>query len=203
MTQSRIAGVSRETFEQLEDYAVLIQKWNPTINLVGKSTIQDLWHRHIEDSLESVHLAQNTKGPWLDMGSGGGFPGIVAAIVVQSQRKTILIESDQRKSTFLRTVIRQLNLNATVVSKRIEDVTNQKATTVTARALAPLVRLLELSLQHISPNAEMIFPKGQKWEQEVLQARQSFAFELESHPSMTQEGSVNLHIKDLQRYDET
>ncbi len=103
-------NVSRETYERLEIFADLLMKWNPRINLVAKSTIGSLWERHIRDSLQLLQLLDAPVPIWADLGSGGGFPGLVVAIVAAetgNPATTTLVESDQRKATFLRTVLRE------------------------------------------------------------------------------------------------
>ena len=120
-----IAGinVSRETMDRLESFAALAKKWNPSINLVARSTLADLWDRHIVDSAQVYRFAPQNAVHWVDIGSGGGFPGIVVAAMAKElspNTKFTLIESDQRKSTFLRTAARELDLKLTVLADRIE-----------------------------------------------------------------------------------
>jgi len=143
--------VSRETFERLELFSALISKWNPVINLVSKSTIADLWNRHIVDSTQFYQPNLSPK-VWLDIGSGGGLPGVVlAAILTEKSPETEIrfIESDMRKSTFLRTALREMGLQGTVITDRIEAVTPQQADMISARALADLTTLFDLSSRHL------------------------------------------------------
>lgn len=116
-------SVSRETMDRLTAYQALIQRWNPRINLIAPSSLPDLRHRHIEDCLQISRLIAPDTGLWTDFGSGGGLPGLVLAIAnAESDTRFLLVESDQRKATFLRTVIRELGLqNATVSTARIES----------------------------------------------------------------------------------
>ena len=107
-------NVSRETYDDLTRYAELVGRWTQKINLISKASLQDIWQRHIWDSAQIYDLGE-PEGTWLDIGSGGGFPGIVVAIMAKRDncaRKGVLVESDQRKAAFLRTVIRELQLNA-------------------------------------------------------------------------------------------
>ena len=194
--------VSRETKSDLQIFADLVQKWSPKINLVAKSTIADVWTRHIIDSLETIVCVQRNRGTWVDLGSGGGFPGAVAAIVHKKERFGFkFVEADKRKSAFLRTVVRELKLNADVISERIESIGGLNADILTARALAPLPKLLSLSLRHIQPETQLVFPKGQQWEEEIVAARTCFDFDLEVQPSLTQEGTVNLVLRNLKRHE--
>ena len=138
---SAALNVSRETKARLEIYAELLRKWNPKINLVSKGTIDDLWSRHIIDSAQIYALACHPIEHWIDLGSGGGFPGLVIAIMAAdrgSPGKTTLVESDARKCAFLRTVIRETGANATVMNERIEVLPSLEADILSARALGSL-----------------------------------------------------------------
>lgn len=111
--------VSRETSDRLRLLADLLQKWNPKINLVSRSTLETLWDRHILDSAQIFDLVLHPVDHWVDIGSGGGFPGLVVAILAAEKdpaQKTTLIESDQRKCAFLRTVLRETGVSATVLT---------------------------------------------------------------------------------------
>ena len=122
-------NVSRETYDKLRAYEALIQKWNPSINLVAKSTLSSVWNRHIMDSAQVYFAAVDDRSStWTDIGSGGGLPGIVVATLAQGDGQQInvtMVESDKRKSVFLRTAIRELNLSsAKVINERIESAQN-------------------------------------------------------------------------------
>ncbi|WP_411957279.1 16S rRNA (guanine(527)-N(7))-methyltransferase RsmG [Paracoccus homiensis] len=188
--------VSRETTDRLDAYQDLIRKWNPRINLVAPSTLDDLKGRHIDDCLQLAAQVSTVSGSWVDIGSGGGFPGIVLAIALADQDLSItLIESDQRKSTFLRTAIRELDLkNAQVLTARIERATRQNADYLSARALAPLPRLMPYLTRHLGANGQAWLMKGQRWQDEVDEARQAWAFDVESYESVTQPGAAILKI---------
>ncbi len=193
-------NVSRETFERLSVYAELLKKWNPKINLVSKSTIAGLWTRHIEDSLQVYRYGPKQQEHWADFGSGGGFPGLVAAICLAEENphtKVTLVESDQRKSAFLRTVLRETNVKATVVSDRIEAVSPLGADVISARALANLSMLLGFAHQHLAEGGMCLFPKGISWEKEVEEARKQWFFDMEVSNSRTDAGAVVLRIKGL------
>ena len=194
--------VSRETLQKLKAFEALLIKWNKSINLVSPKTIPDLWARHIEDSLETALCLTNPTGHWVDLGSGGGFPGIIAAA---SSRELpgitdfTLIESDKRKCAFLRAAVRELGLSAKIVAQRIDEVPKQNADIVSARALASLTELLAYAVRHAKSSAHLVFPKGVTWKTEVDAARKVFEFDLEVVPSVTQEGSVNLVIQGARR----
>ncbi|MTJ04606.1 MAG: 16S rRNA (guanine(527)-N(7))-methyltransferase RsmG [Sediminimonas qiaohouensis] len=195
-------GVSRETMDRLRILADLLEKWNPRINLVSKTTLGDLWERHIHDSAQLLRLCDSPANHWLDIGSGGGFPGLVIAAMsneINAPRSVTLVESDIRKAEFLRTVVRQAGLNARVVAKRIEDVPPQEADIVSARALAPLGKLFELIERHMAPDAICLFPKGARWRAEVEAAQAAWAFDYEAIKSETDEDAVILKIGGLIR----
>lgn len=193
--------VSRETLAKLGLYAALLEKWNPKINLVSRSTIPDLWQRHIWDSAQIYPMAP-AGDLWLDIGSGAGFPGLVAAVLAvqfNPLQKFRLVESDQRKAAFLRTVIRELGLNATVDAKRVEELPAANADILSARALADLSILLTFADRHLSPTGTAIFLKGETWENEVEAARTLWHFECEKRTSQTDPNAAILLIKGIHR----
>ena len=195
-----VAGlnVSRETKANLRDYANLLVKWNQKINLVSASTIADLWSRHIVDSAQIYNLCTDVQGVWADLGSGGGFPGLVIAIIAKELNpdlKVVLVESDQRKATFLRTVIRETSLSATVKIERIETLKPIGADIVSARALADLSELLGFAQRHLRPDGTALFQKGAIWQKELVQARKSWSFQSEHFTSVTAPQAVILKIE--------
>ena len=197
-----MTGVSRETSDDFAQYANLVRKWSPTINLVARSQLADLEERHIADSQQLIPLVPAQAISLTDIGSGGGFPGLVLAIAAKQSspgRTFTLIESDQRKATFLRTVVRDLSLNATVLAKRIEAVSIPPSDVVTARALAPLAELLAHAAHLLKPDGTAIFPKGETWEEELNSARQRWSFSCQAIPSGTRTNARILVIKDLSR----
>ena len=194
--------VSRETLDRLERYAGLIVKWNRSINLVAESTEADLWSRHFVDSAEAFKIAEIHTGSWLDMGSGGGFPGAVVAIVAAEHAPDLsvtCIEADIRKAAFLRTLSSAIGVPFGVLSRRIEEVPAHKANVVSARALSPLTRLLEHAELHLADNGIAVFHKGESWQEEVDKALATWDFSVDIHGSPTNPGSVLLTIGDLKR----
>ena len=191
--------VSRETLEKLRAYADLIRKWTPKINLVAKSTLSDLEDRHIWDSAQ-VYAPHD--GAWADFGAGGGMPGVVIAVLAQADDQGLsvtLVESDQRKATFLRTCARELDVPINVVARRIEDVPPLGANTISARALAPLHALLGHAHQHLAPAGTCFFQKGARWQDEVASALENWRFSYEAMQSKTNTEAVVLKIKDITR----
>ncbi|ODM42234.1 16S rRNA (guanine(527)-N(7))-methyltransferase RsmG [Cereibacter johrii] len=192
--------VSRETSEKLSHFVALVEKWNKAVNLIGRSTVDSIWTRHVLDSAQlRAHLALRPR-LWLDLGSGSGFPGIVIAIIAADESpesRFVLVESDQRKATFLRTACRELELSASVLAARIESLPPQGADVISARALAALPELCALAAPHLAPNGICLFPKGAGHISEIAAARQSWNMELETLPSLTDPDAVILKLKAL------
>lgn len=191
--------VSRETADRLAAYAALVRKWTPRINLIAPGTVDDLETRHIADSLQLVALAGPEPASWCDLGSGGGFPGLVVAIALQGRGIPVtLIESDRRKAVFLQTVIRELALRDTrVLAQRIEAAPAQDAAVISARALAPLPRLMPYVHQHLAPGGRALLMKGARWQQEITEARANWRFHVEPHPSRTDPDATILHVTEI------
>lgn len=219
-------GVSRETIARLETYAALLNQWQKTINLVAPKSLADVWHRHFADSAQIYRLAPTGARTWLDLGSGAGFPGLVVAILAAEHgagdtsspdlrsgppgrmgRRDLavtLLESDSRKAAFLREVARQTGVTVDIVCARIESpATHDKvgrSDVVSARALAPLGRLLEWACPYFTNDSIGLFLKGREVEAEIAAAEESFAFRFRLEPSLTDpEGRVvvvrNLRVK--------
>lgn len=195
-------NVSRETRARLEVYAALLRKWNPAINLVAKSTLPDLWQRHFEDSAQLLDLCPQDTTTWCDLGSGGGFPGMVVAIIARDthpQLRVTLVESDQRKATFLRAVARDTAAEVAVCTERAERLAPQGADVVSARALAPLPLLLGYIFRHLKPGGAAFLPKGANADMELEEALATWRFEVQKTPSKTDPQAVILTIGDLTR----
>lgn len=196
-----VANVSRETLDLLSEFHDLVVRWNPRINLISKSSLPHLWNRHIWDSAQLVEFS-GAGDRWVDIGSGGGFPGIIVAIIAKgtgTSRHVVLVESDQRKSAFLRTAIRELGLNAEVRTDRIENIEQLQADIISARAVADLDRLLALTARHLTQDGIAYFLKGEQWEKEVQTARDSWSFSLKAHKSKTNPAAAILEIKEIER----
>lgn len=191
------ASVSRETLLKLQAFEQLVQKWNKRINLISSKSPEDIWSRHIVDCLELVELLPDCAHRYADLGSGGGFPGLVVAIC-RSDLDISLVESDQRKAAFLRTVRRELGLSLDVVQSRIERVDCLQADVITARALAPMNILLEYVEHHTNRQGQAFLMKGEVWQSEVDVAKKNWSFRLIGHPSSTFDGSVILQVKDVE-----
>lgn len=194
--------VSRETKERLAALAALVRKWSPKINLVSPSTLESLWERHILDSLQVFDLGGTDRGLWVDLGSGGGFPGAVVALVAADEApdlKVTLVESDQRKATFLRTVSRETGVPFGVVPERIESLQPMSANVLSARALAPLDMLLGHVERHLDPDGIAVFPKGARHDAERVAAEETWSFEYEKKPSVTDPAAAIYRIRKVHR----
>ncbi len=195
-------NVSRETSDRLRLLADLLLKWNPKINLVSKSTLGDLWDRHIFDSAQIFDLVPHPVAHWVDIGSGGGFPGLVVAILAAEkdpEQKTTLIESDQRKCAFLRTVLRETGVPGIVMTKRIEEADPQNADVLSARALADLSQLCGFAERHLRLEGTALFPKGVTWQKELREAEESWSFSREVITSKSEPEAVVLKLGDIRR----
>lgn len=192
-------SVSRETRMLLDQYGDLIRKWNPAINLVAPGTISDLEHRHIRDSAQLFELASPKQGNWIDLGSGGGLPGVVIAIFAINHPITItLVESDKRKSAFLATVRRELNLkNLQIKAARMEDLAQGAFKFASARALASLENLMPNLSRQLAEGGEAWLLKGKSWQQEVDQAKENWSFNLETYKSRTDPESMVLKLRNI------
>lgn len=154
--------LTKNQIEKFDLYAELLKKWQKSINLIASSTLDHIWTRHFYDSAQLVPLAGHPR-KWVDMGSGAGFPALVCAILLNNETEFHLIESDARKSAFLKTVSRETFLNVTVHICRIEEIIGdlQNIDIVSARALAPLNQLIDLSIPLLNGGARGLFLKGQ------------------------------------------
>ncbi|WP_050604646.1 16S rRNA (guanine(527)-N(7))-methyltransferase RsmG [Ruegeria sp. 6PALISEP08] len=194
-------NVSRETFERLEAYVDLVKRWNPKINLVSRNSLEHIWDRHILDSVQVYNCADQFEN-WVDIGSGGGFPGMVCALIAAEHSpdsQFSFVESDQRKSAFLRSVARECGIKCTVVSKRIESVDPLDADVLSARALAELRILLSFCDRHLSRNGTALLPKGANWKKELSEAQEEWKFDVEPITSLTEPQAVILKIKGVSR----
>ncbi len=184
---------------RLTTYVALLEKWNCRINLIAPATTEDIWNRHIRDALQLYPMAK-TAQKWADLGSGGGLPGLVVAIqaVELGGPDMVLIESDQRKAAFLRQVIQQLDLKARVAIDRIESLEPLNTQVVSARALAPLPKLLGYVARHLASDGKALLPKGRSWKSELSNAQQRWTFDYKVWQSRTDPEAAILEITYLE-----
>jgi len=199
--QEAAGPVSRETFDRLVEFEAVFQKWNRRINLAAQSTLGDVWRRHILDSAQLARLSPAATR-WLDLGSGGGFPGLVLAFLLAERDGAMidLVESNRKKASFLQAVVGQFNLPARIIARRIDDSYPLVSTPqiVTARALASLPALLDLSTPWLTAGARGLFHKGRDYRSEVEESTHRWSFDLVEHASMTDPHGVILELSDLQ-----
>jgi 16S rRNA (guanine527-N7)-methyltransferase len=195
-----LPDVSRETFHRLIQFEALFTKWNASINLAAPSTLPQLWTRHILDSVQLAGL-RPLEGNWLDLGSGGGLPGAILAILAGQNRtaNVHLVESNGKKAAFLQTIVSETQSPGVVHKMRIEIAKSliKNVDVVTARALAPLSQLLGLALPWLSSGATGLFHKGRDFAQEIDLARDEWSFDLIEHRSKFNANSVILEISNV------
>jgi 16S rRNA (guanine527-N7)-methyltransferase len=192
-----LTGVSRETLARLEAYAALLLEWSPRINLVGRSTLGDIWRRHFLDSAQLLPLVPAAARSVVDLGSGAGFPGLVLAIL--GVPGVELIEADSRKAAFLREAVRITGAEAVLRPCRIEAVAAWPADVVTARAFAPLDRLLALAERFIGPQTVCLLLKGARAEEELTAAGKAWTMTASRYPSRADPGGTVLSLQQVSR----
>jgi len=202
----RVVPVSRETVARLDAYVDLLLQWQATTNLVAPSTLPQLWTRHIADSLQLFSIAPHI-GTWVDIGSGGGFPGIVVACALSSvDGEMHLVERNGKKAAFLREALRVTGAPGTVHNQDIVDFVDSfsaPADYITARAVAPLKVLVEMSAPLIARGATTLFLKGQDVEAELTEATKYWKLKHRLHLSLTSPGSFIVEITAAERHPDT
>lgn len=177
--------VDDATRARLRAYDAALAKWSAAINLVAPASLAHSWDRHIRDSAQLLPRAPLGARLWADLGSGGGLPGLVIAILTRhTPLRVALVESDRRKAAFLRSQVAEHGLNATVHADRAESLAPLGADVVSARALAPLDRLLPMVARHLAPGGTALLPKGRSWATELAEARAGWDFDLIEYPSL-------------------
>jgi 16S rRNA (guanine527-N7)-methyltransferase len=194
---ARVFPVSRETLERLAAYADLLTRWSARINLVGRDTLTDLWRRHILDSAQLYPFVPGTARNLVDLGSGGGLPGLVLAIL--GVPGVELVEADSRKSAFLREAARMTGAEVTIRPCRIHAVPPHPADVVTARACAPLDKLLDLAGRFIAPHTLCLFLKGERFEEELTEACKGWTMCVSVERSLSDRRGVILRLQQVAR----
>ena len=203
MTAEDPAGiVPRETIPRLREFLELVERWNRRINLLSRADAADLWRRHVLDSAQLVPLAPPLARSWGDLGSGAGFPGLVCAAICADLGRPAeftLVEADGRKAAFLREATRRLDLSVAIVETRIESARLTPHDIVSARALAPLDRLLGYAHPLCHQGTRLIFPKGRQADSELTLARRDWHIRVVRSPSRTDPEGTILQISELRR----
>jgi 16S rRNA (guanine527-N7)-methyltransferase len=191
-------GVSRETLQRLERHLALLARWQDRLNLVGDSTLADPWRRHVLDSAQLAPLIPVAARTLVDLGSGAGFPGLVLG-ALRPGLDVHLVESNARKCAFLREAAREMGLVVTVHERRIEAMTPIAADVVTARALAPLPRLIALAAPFLKPNGTCLFLKGKGVEAELTESTKRWKMRVERIASRSDDAGTVLRLWDIVR----
>ncbi len=199
--------VSRESCARLSLYVEELRRWQKRINLVGPGTLSRVWVRHVADGLQLLPLLEEGGYAQLvDLGSGSGVPGLVVALALHghSDLHAVLVESNAKKAAFLRHVVREAGICATILNTRIEHLDMDALgcgprTVVTARALAPLPRLLELAGPMLERGATGLFLKGQDVDGELTEATRYWKLRVRSYPSITDPGGMILKVEEIRR----
>jgi 16S rRNA (guanine527-N7)-methyltransferase len=191
--------VSRETLARLEDYRILLAKWAPRINLVGSSTVDHFWSRHALDSAQLLDFAGPGALRWVDVGTGAGFPGLIVASLLAGRRgvHVTLIEPNLKRCAFLREAARLLAAPVTILDAKVENVTPFAADVWTARAFAPLPRLLPVAWPWAEHGARIILLKGEGVENEVREASTAWRFQTREAPSLSDPRGRVIELREL------
>ena len=192
--------VSRETLARLDAIIETLDSWRGRVNLIGPCEWPVIWWRHVADSLQLVPLLEDAERI-VDLGSGAGFPGLVVAAALSGRSRVTLVESTGKKCAFLRGAGEAAGLDLDVRQGRIENLMPFPVDAITARALAPLPRLLKLAEMWTSNGAFCVFPKGESAEEELTAARKGWNFQLESVASRTARNARILKLSKVKRHD--
>jgi 16S rRNA (guanine527-N7)-methyltransferase len=194
---AELVRVSRETLARLEVYAELLTRWSARINLVGHDTLRDLWRRHILDSAQLHRFIPSAAQHLIDLGSGAGLPGLVLAILGIPGIE--LVEADSRKAAFLREAARITRAEVAIRPCRIQAVPPHPIDVITARACAPLDRLLDLAAPFLAPRTLCLFPKGERFNEELTLARKAWTMNVSVEQSLSDRRGVVLRLQQVAR----
>lgn len=196
----RLTGVSRETIERVEAFLAVLDEWRQRYNIIGPNEGRHIWRRHILDSLQLAPLVGEGVASLADLGSGGGFPGVVLACALADRPiEVTLVEKSVRKAQFLEAAIRAVGLQAMVSNQRIEDAGAGPCDVVTVRALAPIPRLLPMLDVWMKPDGRALLLKGRGADKEIVHARETRTFNVEARPSLSDPDGQVLILSNLSR----
>ncbi len=201
MSAKLVFHVKHEAIADLQKFYEVLAAQNEVMNLVGPATLPDYWSRHVLDSAQLLDRRPDARS-WADLGAGAGFPGIVLSILLKHSERPAsqiyLVESLAKRCRFLQTVVDDLNLPATVINDRAENV-KLKVDVVTARAVAPMGRLLGFAEGFINKGADAWFLKGENVESELVEAGKAWTFDVEQYESISDPRGRVIHIRRLRR----
>jgi len=192
-----VADVSRETIARLKAYVGLLEDWNARHNLVSAASLTDVWHRHIWDSAQLLRYVPPAAKTLVDLGSGAGFPGLVLAEMLRGKVQVTLFEATAKKCRFLEAVRDRLGLETVVRNARVEETPPQRFDVITARACAPLDKLLSYAQHFAGRGSVCLFPKGQNVGSELTQARKSWKIKALHHQSLTDPSAIVLEVREF------
>jgi 16S rRNA (guanine527-N7)-methyltransferase len=197
----RPKNVSAQTLRRLESFVALLIEWQRKTNLIAPSTLPEIWSRHVADSLQLLDLAPDAK-TWIDLGSGGGFPGLVIACALEPPALVHLVESNMKKAAFLREAVRVTGAPARIHAQRIEDFAKTfqgPVDVVTARALAPMPKLFDLIEPFVKKGAKGLLLKGQDVEAELTESSKYWKVQADLIPSKTDPAGRIVVLRQLER----
>ena len=196
-------NVSRETFDILSRFVNILTEWQGKMNLVSSKSLDQIWTRHIADSIELYQYLNADTNLVCDIGSGAGFPGVILAIVSMVEQRATkfkLIESITKKTVYLNDVKERLGLNnVEIINARSESLKIKPAGIITARAVAPLDKLLGLALPLTNKKTVLLFPKGKTYEIEIAQAQKHWHFDVSALKNSVEPEGVILKISNLRK----
>jgi 16S rRNA (guanine527-N7)-methyltransferase len=193
-----LAGVSRETLAHLESYVALLREWNAQHNLVSTSSLADVWRRHVWDCAQLARYVPAQARSLVDLGAGAGLPGLILAELLRHKVQVTLLEATGKKARFLEAASSAMALDVSVLNLRIEDAPPMKFDVITARAMAPLPKLLSYAQKFVGKTSVCLFPKGQNVEAELTKAHKSWKVRVLKHPSLSDPSGTVLEIRELQ-----
>jgi len=181
--------------EKIEFFITSIINHNQHTNLVGKSTIENIWDRHVLDCLQLTKYISNKKLKILDLGTGAGLPGVLLSIV--GYQNIVMIDSIKKKTDFVKKIIKELSLSAKIQNKRIEKTLTSQQDIILSRALAPLIKLLTYARMHSNKNTTSLFLKGRNVNNEIDKAMKEYFFDFEKIESISSGDGCILQIKNI------
>lgn len=193
-------GASGQRMAELDRFLEMLTETNAVMNLVGPDTLPDFWSRHAWDSAQLLETVPEAR-TWADLGAGAGFPGLILAILLKDSPDAHiwLIDSLGKRCRFLSAVVETLELPATVIHGRAEDQRDIAVDVVTARAVAPMERLLGYAQPYMERGAQAVFLKGERAEEELREARKSWQFSSDLRPSQSDPRGRIVHIGSVRR----
>ena len=186
-------NISRKKENKLEIYVRLLEKWQQRINLVSSKTLHCIWQRHILDCAQLTAYLPSSSCRIMDIGAGAGLPGLILAILTSCE--VHLVESDTKKVAFMRMALAETNVQAIIHHTRIEDLPHLNIDVITARALAPLSKLIQLTQVQDHPGLSYLFLKGKGVNQELTELLTSSTLTAVSYPSITDQHASIIHLK--------